>query len=495
MVKQHIKKDYLASELSPFEPHPMGWSQLLAWIYPNRYEIGMANIGYQWLYGTLRSKKHILTERFFNKTGESRSLESDRPLREFPVIAVSMPYETDILNLIEMLVSSGIEPIAKKRGDTPIIIGGGDALTLNPFPFAAFFDIILLGDGDNWAERFPEIMRDSPPGLATKAEILEMAKRINGVWAPALDDGEEIVRAPATRTAPAYTPILTSFGHFRNMFLVEGQRGCPFNCGFCASSWLDMPVYNYSTEGILRTYDDFGLGAKRVGLVGSAIAEHPELESILRGFSDRGVSIHPSSIRLDRISTIALELLAETKSKSVTFAPETASERLAQSIGKWIPREEIVAQANALTEMGFAEMKLYWIIGLPGENEADIAVLADTIVAIASSSNLKVTCSINSFIPKPHSRFQFEPMLSHSELTRRFTLLKSRVKGIRNLKLELNYSRRSRLSAIISIGGNSIANAILDMTDRGIKHSLSEIGINLDDEIRSADNPPWDRIS
>lgn len=493
MARKRSHKVYLQSELSPFEPYPMGWSQLLAWVYPSSYEVGMANIGYQWLYGHLRAHQFLFTGRFFYEK-HPLSLEDDRPLKEFPIIAVSLPYEIDGLNFIEMLKAAGIEPLAKKRGRTPLVIGGGDALTLNPFPFADFFDMIVLGDGESWARQFPYAIKNMPPGLVSKDQIFDVCREIEGVWITSRGDGGEIHRACPGRELPAYSPILTSFGHFRNMFLVEAQRGCAFKCAFCASSWLDEPFYNYSPNAILSTFEKHGQDASRVGLVGSAIAEHDCLPEIIEGFDERGVSVHLSSIRLDRISRQTMELLAETGSKSITFAPETASESIAKKIGKWIPPEEIIEQAKRLVKFGFSEMKLYWIVGLPEESEGDIIELSKAIEQIAAATDMRISCSVNSFIPKPHSRFSMKPMLSHGELSKRFSILKKRLSKIDNLQLEINYSRRSRLSAVMSIGGKELSKAILNMSESGIKRSLKDIGIELDDEISAKENPAWRRI-
>lgn len=494
MASKRSYKEYLRAELSPFDSHTMGWSQLLAWVYPNSYEVGMANIGYQWLFGRLKEYRFLLTERFFYKKRPT-SLENDRSLSDFPIIAISLPYEFDGLNFIDMLKGAGIEPISENRSETPLLIGGGDALTLNPFPFADFFDMIILGDGESWARDFPHIIKRMPPGLVSKEDIFDACEEIEGVWIPSRDNSGEIPRARSMRETPAYSPIITSFGHFRNMFLTEIQRGCAFDCAFCASSWLDEPFNNYSSDEVLSIYNDFGSRASRVGLVGSAIAEHRELESIIEGFGSRNVSVHLSSIRLDRISQRTLELLANSGTKTITFAPETASERIATKIGKWIPPDKIIKQAEALAGMGFNEMKLYWILGLPGETDNDVIEMADAIKGISDGADMKISCSISPFIPKPHSRFAFEPMLSHDELSRRFSGLKGRLSGIENLQLDMNYSRKSRISAVLSVGGRELSTAILNMSESGIKRSLRDIGIEPDAEIYAGDKPPWTRIT
>ena len=256
-----------------------------------------------------------------------------------------------------------------------------------------------------------------------------------------------------------------------------------------------VALREFTAKAILQAFDDFGQSAERVGLVGSAIAEHDELMAIIEGFRERGVKVHTSSIRLDRISADSLKLLAESGLKTVTFAPETASEKLARKIGKWIPPEDMIAAAQKLSRLGFVEMKLYWIIGLPGESMADIEQNIAAIEGIVGAADIRVSCSVNPFIPKPHSRFSAEPMLSHTELSARFGRLKSALHGIPNLKLELNYSARSRLSAALSTCDREITHALIEMANgSGIRISLKKAGIDLNDEIIAPIDSGFERI-
>ena len=489
-------REIIRSELTPFNRYKTGWSQLLAWVYPNGYEVGMSNIGYQWLFEILNDHQHLLVERFFHlNRGEPKSIEGGRPLREFPIIALSMPYEMDIFNFLNMLSESGIPLRSCDRENGQIVVVGGDAVTLNPFPFAEFFDIIVLGCGEAWARQFPEILREMPAGLSSKESILDEAAKIPGVWIPARDNGGEIQRSPNTRVTPAYTPILTSFGHFRNMFLVEIQRGCAFRCAFCASSWLGTPFFNYDTDSILETYNNYGQSAGRVGLVGSAVSEHPQFEKIVRGFGDSGIGVSPSSLRFDRISEATIASIAQTGIRKLTFAPETASENLARRIGKWIPPKDIIDYVSNADKLGFREVKLYWIVGLPGESADDIECDARAIADIASATDMKIGCSINPFIPKPHTVFQREAMPSHSDLSRTISILKKSIGKRRNLRIDFNYSRRTRISALLSIGGREISPVLLDIANgQGIKKAFRDHGIDIDDKIVAPISPEWERI-
>ncbi len=487
--------EYLRSELSPFDRRPMGWSQLMAWVFPNSYELAMANIGYQWLFGLLRETQHLLVERVFADRGaRPESLESGRGLGEFPIIALSLPFELDILNFLGLLVKAGIPLSAKDRPNGPLIIAGGDAITLNPFPFAKFFDAMILGCGEAWARECPEVLREFPMGLAEKGRVLEEIAKIPGAWIPEFDNGAQIQRSPDIRKGPAFTPILSSFGHFRNMFLVELERGCPFRCGFCSSNWLDRPVHYYTADEILSVYRSHGQNAARIGLVGSAVAESPYLSEIIDGFDALGARISPSSIRFDRIDEGILAKLANAGVRALTFAPETASEVLGRRVGKWIPPDEIAKYTLRAESMGFHELKLYWIIGLPGETDADVLSIAEAVKKIASASTISLSGSVNPFTPKPHTAFEREAMVSDNELKRKFALLKSAL-GKTRAKMEFNYSRQSRIAALLSIGGADLSETLSEIAHGiGIKTAFSNAGIDLDAPIFAAQNPPWKRI-
>ena len=456
----------------------------------------MSNIGYQWLFGILRGHQHLLVERFFDlHRREPVSIEGSRPLREFPIIAVSIPFELDIFNFLNMLSAAGIPLRAKDRENGPLIVAGGDAMTLDPFPFADFFDIIVLGCGEAWANSFPKILRELPSGLASKESILDEAAKIPGTWIPSRDDGGSIYKSPSTRTSPAYTPILSSFGHFRNMFLVEVQRGCAFRCGFCSSNWLDRPFFNYDADQIMDSYRRFGQSAKRVGLVGSAIAEHPDLEDIIRRFAEKDIRISPSSIRFDRISNSVLESLVRSGTRMLTFAPETASERLARRIGKWIPPGKIIEYASTMEKIGLRELKLYWIVGLPGETLDDVRADVRAIDEIVSATSMQIRCSVNAFIPKPHTTFEHEAMLSRRELSARFSIFEKSLGKKGNLRLEFNHSRRSRISALLSTSGRDISPILIDIVaGKGIKSAFREYGIDIDAPIAAKPPFEWERI-
>jgi len=226
------------------------------------------------------------------------------------------------------------------------------------------------------------------------------------------------------------------------------------------------------------------LSAKRVGLIGNAVSDHDELFEIREGFFCRNVSIHPPSLRIDKISPETMKILAKSGLRSVTLAPETADEKIGKKIHKWIPSETLVEKSAHLAEYGIKEIKLYWILGLPDSDDSETQQIANAIKEIVSKTSLKITASINPFVPKPHSEFAAMPMFSDAELKQKFGYIRSILKGTKDIKLELNYSVGNRLDAILSNFGEEISPALAAIASGGgIKTSLKKSNIDLDASI------------
>ncbi len=455
----------IRSELSPFKDWRTKWSIAAGLLYPNRYSLAMSNLGFQTIFRHMHDYDYLKPLRFF--TDMELSPEAINPRIDpasLPLLLVTIPFELDILNLITFLKRNNI-PLSPQERESTVLIGGGAAIRVNPEPYKAIFDVVLTGD--------------SGPVLG---RIMELARE-HLLWDNRQDFIEGVQCIPDMRgeEGPLYSPMVSSLASFRNMFLVEMGRSCPFRCGFCATPYIYGKHLNFPKQDIIETVREHNPGTDRVGLVGSAVSEHPDLLEIVTELEEMELSVSTSSIRIDRIGNDAMEVLARTGARSITIAPETHVPRLAKAMGKNITPEQIVER---LHDTDFREIKLYYIIGLPDENDADMQTLADGIGRIqAGLPGRTLSLSVNPFIPKPCARWGNSPMESDKTLNRRFAVLGKALKKY-GIKLTTNYSFRQRLEAIIATGDIDTGRALLRTADNvPVKKALKDIGIDPKAEI------------
>ncbi len=441
------REKILSAEISLLPDRSKKWSVAVAHVFPNTYSAGMSNLGYLTLFEVAHRFWQFYPQRFFGD--EPFSLEEGQPLASFPIIMVSLSFEPDFLNLLDMFRVGGVELYA--GGREQLVVVGGAGATINPFPYAEFADAVFVGEGVEYIEKIFALLAENPPGRASKEDILRVLAEIDGVWVPRLSENPP-KRAISRAEVPPSSKIVSSFASFPNMVLVQIQRGCIFACPFCATPVVYNPFKNFSLEGIIQAIAPWrDVGYSRVGLVGSAIADHDRLGELLDFFAAEGVEVFTSSLRVDRLTPELLEKLAHTTQRTVTFAPEAGAEHLKRAIKKDITAEKIIATASRLTAK---EIKLYYIVGLPGESPDDVAEIAREIELIAGSlRDRKIVASVNPFIPKRGTKWGDMPMLPHRELVSRFGLLKKLLRKVKNVFLEINYKRRTRVQWVLSVGG------------------------------------------
>ncbi len=450
----------IRSELSPFKEWRTKWSIAAGLLYPNKYSLAMSNLGFQTIFRQMHDFDFLKPLRYF--TDMNASPEGINPRidpQSLPLLLVTIPFELDMLNLINFLSMNDI-PIDPKERKGTVLIGGGAAVRVNPEPYRAMFDVVLTGDSRPALSRVMELGREYLI-WDRRQEFLEQAREIPD------ERGDE---------GPLFSPVVSSLASFRNMFLVEMGRSCPFHCAFCATPAIYGKHINFPKEAILETIEQHNPGTDRIGLVGSAVSEHPDLLEIFTTLEDRGYSVSTSSIRVDRIGTDAMTVLARSGARSITIAPETHIPRLARAIGKNITPEAIIER---LADTDFNEIKLYYIIGMPGEDDSDMQTLAEGIGKIKKGlPGRRLVLSVNPFIPKPCSRWGREKMASHKTLTRRFAILSKHLAKHR-LKPTTNYSFRQRLEAVIATGDIETGRAIMRIADNvPVKKALRDIGID-----------------
>lgn len=447
-----------------------GGKLAIALIYPNTYWVGMSNLGLHTLYRALNRHPGIVCERFF--TDQPRSVESGRPLSDFPVIAFSVSYELDWINVVRVLMDNKIELTAARRTGA-IVIAGGAAVTMNPEPACRILDICFLGDGEGAADMLHEAFASS----SSRAEFFDRLEGRDGIYLPArfnpAEAGGESSPPRLSVVDPLDTParsaVLTKDTAFGDMFLVETARGCPYHCKFCTARAIYAPFRPAPVEALLPVLDEAKASGLKLGLVSTSLNNHPQAAELYAGIRARGLAIAPPSLRFGMITPELLEHITLSNVKGVTLAPETGSEDLRRSIGKPIPNETIFMDIERLIASGIRDIKLYCMVGLPGETPADIDATIDLIKRIRQGF-IKVSrgnriigtlaVNINTFVPKPHSTFERAPMITLGEAKDRIKRLAKGLAGTSNIQVSFEGPKWAYLQAVLARGDRDVFDLI-----------------------------------
>ena len=401
-------------------PLEAGASLRIALVYANVYEVGMASMGVQTVYRLFNAIQGVRCERFFlfppPDDREMRSIESHEALNKFDVVAFSLSFELDIPNVIRALQIGRVPLLAEQRTDyDPIVLLGGIVVSLNPSPLLPFMDGLLAGEGEGLFLPLTEALRSAPRGRAWRDKVKQALAQLEGLYVPGLSQHVERQVIHDLDAHPVYTPIVTPHSHFSSLFVVEVGRGCGRGCFFCAAQKLYMPVRYRSLDALLDTVDRHNPGAARVGLESAGISDYPDLVPLCEAIIQRGLGVSFSSVRADRITPQMIAILEKSNTRTFTIAPEAGTERLRQRIGKGLSDAEILLAVDRLRETNIDILKLYFIIGLPGETEEDIQgiiALSQEIGRRFFKPGIKrqVKISVNPFIPKPFTEYQWAPL-------------------------------------------------------------------------------------
>ena len=484
-------------------PKNWGGKLTVCLVYPNRYRVAMGNLGFQAVYALLNSFPDIVCARAFLPDPEdlaeyrkSRtqllSLESQRPLSAFDLIAFSVSFESDYLNIPSIFTLAGIPPLAADRGTSqPLVMAGGAALFLNPEPVADFMDIVCVGE----AEPILPALLETVKGGAERQDILRSAAGLPGIYVPSLYvaayESERVVAfrnldgAPARVRRvwekeldrhPTTSVILSPEAEFSDMFLVELSRGCPRGCRFCAAGFIYLPYRQRGIEEI-KAQVARGLAQRdRVGLVGAALSDYRGIGELCRHILRTGGKISVSSLRIDALDDEMIEVLKASGHKTVALAPEGGSQRLRDLIRKEISEEQILAACDRLIGQGILNLKLYFIIGLPTETTADIEemialvqrIRGRVIEAARGTRRLgEVVLSVNPFVPKPFTPFQWCGMEEVKSLERKGKLLRETVGRLSNISVQMESPRDAYLQALLSRGDRRLSALLLKTEELG----------------------------
>jgi radical SAM superfamily enzyme YgiQ (UPF0313 family) len=445
-----------------------------AFIYPNSYFIGMSNLGMQTIYGFLNQHQDVVCERvFWDKENSEKgavplSIESQRPLTDFAVLAFSLNYEIDFLNIAPILKASGIPLYSEQRDETqPLIIAGGPCITANPMPLAPFFDCSCIGEAEALLPAMLPVIEEGLSGR--REELLKELARSPGVYVPRFPSDKPVVRQKVKDLDefPAHSIVLTQDTELNDMYLLEVERGCAHNCRFCLVSSAFSPMRFHSLNPLLKQAESGVKLRKRIGLVGPAVTDHPRIEELLKGLLNLGAQVSISSLRLTSLTPEILQMLIKGGMHSIALAPEAGSECLRQSIKKGISEAQILEAVRLAGEVGMQQLKLYFMIGLPGETDADIQTIVDLALAGKNlierrHGKTRVTLNVSPFVPKAGTAFQRLPMAPLDVLQTRIVFLKNRLAG-QGIKINNESPQWSEVQGVLSRGDSSLAKALADI--------------------------------
>jgi radical SAM family uncharacterized protein len=475
--------------------------------FPDTYEIGMSNLGLAILYDLLNAANGVLAERVYAPWVDMEqalraamrttalslfSLESRRPLAAFDVIGFSLPYEQLYTNLLNMLDLAGLPVLsADRHGQHPLILAGGGAV-FNPEPMADFVDAFVLGDGEEVIFDITQAIREAKQRGLGRDAVLRRLAEVPGAYVPSLydvdyhEDGTVAQVRPtaseaslpvrkrivATLPPPVTRPLVPYLDTIHNRAVIEIQRGCTRGCRFCHAGMVYRPVRERSVDEILETVDAIvaNTGFEEIALLSLSSSDYGEIERLVRELAarhgDRHLSISLPSLRIESMSVDLMEHMQATgRRSSFTFAPEAATERLRGVINKPIADENLLSVAEAVYSRGWKTIKLYFMVGHPTQTLEDVAAIVDLAKEVRAvgrrvlGRKAQVNVSVSTLVPKPHTPFQWVPLVAEEDLRAQQEYLKEHLRGP-GLKLNWNNYQETLLEAVLSRGDRRLGAAI-----------------------------------
>ncbi|MDT8316763.1 MAG: radical SAM protein [bacterium] len=500
------RKRFLAED----GPGVKAWGQDLsvALIYPNSYGVAMSNLGFQLVYRLINEEEGVLCDRAFLPDRDEMSgfemsghlittLERDRPLIDYDVIAFSVPFEHDYTNILKILADSEFPFYSSERDDShPIIISGGVTSHLNPEPIADFMDLFAVGEGE---VLIPSLIKSLKgfSGLDRKEVLLKLSA-LEGIYVPSLyeirykEDGA-ISSSSGCKGAPEKirrqwidqsgfekssggSTVLGEDIFFKEMYLLEVGRGCGRGCRFCAAGFINLPPRERKSDDLKADIEKGIKKDKRIGLISPSLADHSEIGAICEYIDATGGTSSLSSVRADALREDYMGHVKKGGLKTVTIAPEAGTERLRDVINKGLSDEDIEESVVLLAKLGVPNLRFYFMIGLPTEEESDIEGIIEitkkcrNIFIDGSRVHGRVgniTLSINCYVPKPFTPFQWHPMEDEKSLKTKLRRIKKGLAPEANIEVTTDAPRLAYIQGMLSRGDRRLSGLLVKVHENG----------------------------
>ena len=535
-----LKKELqqLLAEEQGYYRYPPGTRTKFALVYPNSYFVGMSNLGLHIIYELLNKRADTACERVFlperkkiqqyeNTRTPLMSVESQLPLLEFELIGFVLSFEMDYFNLVKILELGKVRLRSEERGEQdPLVIAGGPCATFNPEPLSQVVDAFVIGEGEVIMPGLMDAYHEARAEGLSRKDTLAKLSQVPGVYVPSLyehqydEEGrllaiEPLPGAPEEVSRqwvkdldayPAHTVVVTDNTEF-SFYLIETARGCGRHCRFCMAGYCFRRPRNRSLKVINEEVQEALKYRKRLGLMGAAISDYPEIDELCRDILGEGLSMSVASFRADSVTEELVESLARSGLKTLTIAPEAGSARMRAVINKGIEEEHVFNTVRLGLKAGIKNFKLYIMVGLPFEQEEDIEAIIDLAQRVKDymeeqGSKGTLTLSINPFIPKPFTPFQWAPMADRKEVEQKLKHLEKSLRGRKHIVVNVESPKEAYVQGVLARGGRPVGEALLRACEAGgsksFKKALKELGIEAETELyreRGEDEIfPWEKL-
>jgi len=477
----------------------------IALAYPNTYQVGMSNLGLQTVYRLFNERADVVCERVFYRQGAGSrpliSLESQRDVKDFAVLAFSISFEMDYFNVVEMLRQADIPPLAEERAeDYPLLLAGGPAVTANPQPLATIFDAFAIGEGEVIV---PPLVEALQVGVGeSRYELLSALAHIPGIYVPSQHQTSSIQHpverqwVPDLDGCPATSVVLTPDTEFGDMYLIEIARGCGRGCRFCLAGYTYRPVRERSPAVLLEQAEKGLRYRDRIGLVSAAVSDYSHIEELATRLWGMGAKLSVSSLRVAPLPEALVRALAESGVQTLTIAPEAGSQRLRTLINKNVSEDDLMRAVELTARYGLAQLKLYFMLGLPTETEEDVQALIDLVLAVRGRFPRRITVNITPFVPKAHTPFQWVAMAPVEGLKEGLNRIERALRP-RGIAVKAESPAWAAVQGVLSRGDSRVGQALVRVKRRSLaawRRTLRECQLDAVEyqRERSLDEPlPW----